>query len=135
MPANIVVDSVRFAIASHLSLLEVEFIEELEAYADQGQCTSLFTGIRNISSYFHRALNSDPKCAIHPRFPHNIDSSPTEFRKRAHSRPNPATATSAGISATTTARAGTPKLQSTIFTRSSVACKQVNSSHQVFHTL
>ena len=62
-PFNILVDSVKFVIASQASLIEVEFIEELEAYTDKGQCTSLFTGIRNISSYFFRVLNADPKCA------------------------------------------------------------------------
>jgi hypothetical protein len=67
MPANIVVDSVKFVIASPSSLLEVEFIEELEAHTDKGQCTSLFTGIRNISSYFFRVLNSDPKFAASAR--------------------------------------------------------------------
>lgn len=68
MPANILVDSVKFVIASPSSLLEVEFIEELEAYTDKGQCTSLFTGIRNISSYFFRVLNADPKFALHLPF-------------------------------------------------------------------
>jgi hypothetical protein len=63
MPAHIVVDAVRFALASHSSLVEVDFIEELEAYKDRGQCTSVFIGIRNISSYFDRVLHADPKCA------------------------------------------------------------------------
>ena len=48
-------------------MIEVDFIEELEAHTDKQQCTSLFTGIRNISSYFFRVLNSDPKFAASAR--------------------------------------------------------------------
>ena len=74
-PANIVVDAVRFVIANPSSMIEVDFIEELEAHTDKQQCTSLFTGIRNISSYFHRVLYADPKFATttapttHPPLP------------------------------------------------------------------
>ncbi len=64
MPSNIIVDSVRFVLAAAPSLIEVDFIEELEAYADKGQCTTIFTGIRNITSYFYRVLRADPKCAF-----------------------------------------------------------------------
>ena len=64
MPANIRVDSVRFVLASAASMVEVDFIEELEAYTDKRQCTSLFSGIKNISSYFERVLRADPKCAF-----------------------------------------------------------------------
>jgi hypothetical protein len=50
--------------ASKMSMLEVDFIEELEAYTDRRQCTSLFIGISNISSYFYRAVYADAKCVF-----------------------------------------------------------------------
>ena len=64
MPANIPVHSVRFVIATAASMVEVDFIEELESHTDKGQCTTLFAGIKNISSYFERVLRADPKCAF-----------------------------------------------------------------------
>lgn len=142
-PANIVVDAVRFVIANPVSMIEVDFIEELEAHTDKRQCTSLFTGIRNISSYFYRVLYADPKFAATtaptthppPPFSSNPHLPPPGTTKPSSSPPTARTATNAGTLATTTAAVPTPKRPSTTFFPSSPACKRESTPSQACPTV